>query len=163
MRPAKVTKMMMMIALAAISLSSLSAQNMKMRMNSENGGMRMGDQMAPEAPHMRMMEIPDLTDDQKNKMEDIHLKYQKQIQPLQNQIGEKEARLRTLMSEEKVNKSDVYKVVEDIGDLQTKIRKLHIDMRIEVSQILTDKQKVFMNDGPGIGPMGDGMRHRMQN
>ena len=163
MRPAKVTKMLMMIALAAISLSPLSAQNMKMRMNSENDGMRMGDQMAPEAPRMRMMEIPDLTDDQKNKMEDIHLKYQKQIQQLQNQIGEKEARLRTLMSEEKVNKSDVYKVVEDIGDLQTKIRKLHIDMRIEIGQILTDKQKVFMNDGPGFGPMGDGMRHRMQN
>lgn len=163
MRPVKVTKMMIMIALAAITVTPLSAQNMKMRMNSETRGMKMGEGMAPEAPRMRMMEIPDLTDDQKNKMEDIHLKYQKQIQPLQNQIGEKEARLKTLMSEEKVNKSDVYKLVDDIGDLQTKIRKLHIDMRIEVSQILTDKQKVFFNDEPGFGPMGGGMRHRMMN
>lgn len=99
--------------------------------------------------------IPDLTDEQKEQMENLHVGHLKAVQPLQNEIGEKQARLRTLQTADKVNISEINKVIEDIGQLRIKIMKSKAAHHQEIRSLLTDEQRVFFDahrpshDGPG--------------
>lgn len=117
------------------------------------------DQMPGRGMMDQRMEIPDLTDAQKSKIEDLDLKYAKLTKPVSDQLEEKQVKFHNVMTSENINKSDAYKLTEEMADLHLKMRKLHIDKRIEMSQILTEKQRMFLNSkrdhrrgfGPGMG------------
>ncbi len=99
-------------------------------------------------PHHKPM-IPDLTDEQKEKIEALRVDHLAKIQPLKNEMGEKRARLRTLVTAEKVNMSDVNKLIDGIGTLRTKMMKLQVQHRQDIRSLLTDKQRViFDSHGP---------------
>ncbi|MBN2620496.1 Spy/CpxP family protein refolding chaperone [candidate division WOR-3 bacterium] len=89
--------------------------------------------------------IPDLTDAQKEQMQNLHMELLRAMKPLQNEIGEKEARLHTLQSADKVNMSEINKVIEDIGQLRTKIMKLNVAHHQEIRSLLTEEQRVFFD------------------
>lgn len=91
------------------------------------------------------MMIPDLTDSQKDKMETLRLDHMKAIQPLHNEIGEKQARLRTLQTADKVSMPEIDKVIEDIGQTRTEIMKLKAAHHQEIRSLLTDEQRVFFD------------------
>ena len=89
--------------------------------------------------------IPDLTDSQKEKMKSLHVDHMQAIQPLQNEIGEMQARLRTLQTADKVNMSEIYEVIEDIGQIRNEMMKLQAAQHQEIRSLLTDEQRVFFD------------------
>ena len=71
--------------------------------------------------HMPM--IPDMTEEQKEQIEESRTEHLKVILPLKNQLMEKEARLHTLSTSEKVNMKEINDIIEDIGAIKTKMMK----------------------------------------
>jgi len=110
--------------------------------------------------------IPNLTADQKAKIEISRVKHIKEVTPLRNELAEKKAHLRTLNSVEKPDINAINKTIDEISVLQSKIMKSNASHRIEVASNLTDEQKVFFNSRQGKmknGKRGYGMRNGMGN
>lgn len=107
--------------------------------------------------------IPNLTADQKTKIEALRVKHIKEVTPLKNELAEKKAHLTTLESAEKPDKDAINKTIDEISALHGKIMKLSVNHRLDVASNLTDEQKVFFNSHRGghMG-MGDGMGKGMK-
>ena len=99
--------------------------------------------------------IPDLTDEQKEQIKDIHVESMEDMLALKNKIGEKTARLHTLQTAAKANMSEINKTIEEIGKLRTEMMKLKAASHQKIRSLLTDEQRVFFDvhhqphDGPG--------------
>jgi len=105
-------------------------------------------------------EIPNLTAEQKTKIQALRVVHQKEVTPLKNELAEKKAHLKTLESAEKTDKDAINKTIDEISSLQAKIMKSNASHRIEVASNLTDEQKVFFNahrEKRGDGQRGKGM------
>lgn len=100
----------------------------------------------------RMLPLPDLTETQINEIEKIHLKTMKDILPLQNQIGEKEARLRTITTQENPDRNEINNLIDEIGAIMTSIRKTEMNSRLDIRSNLTDKQKIIFDTMPPAPP-----------
>lgn len=111
-------------------------------------------------PRDRRMMIPDLTEAQKEQMKELRVELMKAVQPLRNQMGEMKARLRTLSTSDKVNMTEINRVIDDIGKMRTQMMKLRVQHRQDVRKLLTEEQRVFFDvhkpshrDGPShAGP-----------
>jgi len=120
----------------------------------EQGPGREGMHGCRMSKHKRMM--PDLTEEQQEKIKALRVKHMEALKPLRNELGEKKARLRTLTTSDKVNMSEINKVIEDIGRMKTEMMKLKEQHRQEVRRLLTDEQRVMFD---AHQPMHDGPRH----
>lgn len=98
------------------------------------------NQKGPRGPH-----IPNLTEEQKKQMHSFKLSLEKASLPIKNQVGEKEARLKTLVTAEAYNEKAVNNVIEEIGDLRTKLMKLKVGNGEKIKSILTEEQLVIFN------------------
>lgn len=110
--------------------------------------------------------IPNLTAEQKTKIQALRVKHQKEVTPLKNELAEKRAHLHTLNSVEKPDINAINKTIDEMSALQTKIMKSNASHRIEIASNLTEEQKVFFNSHQGKmnrGKRGHGMRHGMGN
>ena len=92
--------------------------------------------------------IPDLTDDQKESIKSIKLEGMKDMQPLENKIGEKEARLKTLSTEETINYKEVDATINEIYTLKADIVKKQIRSRQKIKELLTEEQRVIFDKMP---------------
>ncbi len=99
--------------------------------------------------------IPDLTEAQKEKMKALRIEHMKIVQQLRNQLGEKEARLRTLSTSDKVDMSEINRVIEEMGAMRTQLMKSMAQHRQKIRELLTDEQRVIFDahqpphhDGP---------------
>ncbi len=103
--------------------------------------------------------IPNLTADQKTKIDGLKTKHIKEVTPIQNELAEKRAHLNTLESVDKPDMSEINKTIDEISTLDAKLMKLRVSHKIEVASLLTDEQKVAFNAHHKNG-MGnhDGMR-----
>ena len=114
-----------------------------------------------EMRHGMMDRIPDLTDDQKEKIRGLRTETQKQVLPLKNEIGEKEARLKTLTTAEQADMKSINQVIEEIGDLKIEIAKLKAATHQKVRAELTEDQRLFLDTHMGKRHMRQGKRmHR---
>ena len=93
--------------------------------------------------------IPDLSDQQKEQMRKLRLALEEKTLPLRNQLGEKEAHLRTLMSARAPDADAVGKTAEEIGDLRTQIFKAEVLGDLNVRGLLTEDQKASLDAAPG--------------
>ncbi len=101
--------------------------------------------------------LPNVTEDQRVKITDLHTKMLKTIQPLQNQVGEKRAKIRTLKQQDNPNLDEINKLIDEVSDLHVKIEKERVKFYTDVRKLLTDEQKVAMDRGPrGKGGQGCG-------
>jgi len=96
--------------------------------------------------------IPDLTKDQETSLKQLRLKSGKEILPLQNQIGELEAKLRTLVSDDNADLAQINPIVDQIAGLRAKIEKIHIKERIDTRKLLTEEQRLEFDRQPGKLP-----------
>lgn len=92
-----------------------------------------------------MMMIPDLTPEQAEQMKSMRVEHLKEMQSLRNQMAEKKARLRTLSTADKVNMTEINKVIDDIGKMQTQMMKMKEQHRQDVRKMLTDDQRIFFD------------------
>jgi Spy/CpxP family protein refolding chaperone len=107
-------------------------------------------QMEERGPKKPM--IPNLSEEQKEQIKEFRLAAEKSALPLKNQVGEKEARLKTLTTAEVYDAKSTDKVIEEIGKLRTDLLKLKVATEQKVKGILTDEQLAFVNShGPGKG------------
>jgi len=103
-----------------------------------------------------MCKIPNLTEDQQKKISDLKVKHLKEVTPLRNELNEKQAHLQTLVSAEKQEVDAINKTIDEIASVKAKLMKKRVAHRAEVSQLLTDDQKVYFNSRAGKGGQGNG-------
>lgn len=109
-----------------------------------------------------MMMIPDLTEQQKEQMKALRVEHMKEMQPLRNQLEEKKARLNTLTTSDQVNMSEVNKVIDEIGKIQTQMMKLKEQHRQDVRKLLNSDQRVIFDSHRPMrheGPQHKAMPH----
>ncbi|MEQ9301494.1 MAG: periplasmic heavy metal sensor [Cyclobacteriaceae bacterium] len=145
------------LLLAALLVAGMSTINLQAQPHKHNRG-EQSERHGPE----RMMERLDMTDDQKAEAEQLHLRMRKAILPIENEIGEKAARLKTLMSGGAANEDAIYDVIEEIGMLEISMKKERASTRLAVRELLTEDQQIKFDQMPlkhsrrGGGP---GSRH----
>ena len=106
----------------------------------QQGQMRRGPQT--------MLAKLDLSEDQKEQIKGIMLEGKQESLPLENQLREKRARLRTLSSGDTYDVAALNKVADEMGDLQASIHKIHIAKKGEIRSLLNDEQKIKFDTMP---------------
>lgn len=86
--------------------------------------------------------IPNLTDEQKKKIEQLQVSHLKEIQPLKDQMIEKRAHLRTLRNAG-ASEQDINKTIDEITSLENQIMKKCEAHYKAISSLLNDDQKVY--------------------
>ena len=104
----------------------------------------------------RFMNIPDLTEEQKDKLKSIHVGVQEDLLPIRNQINEKEAVLLTLQSADKPDMKAINSKIDEIGGLKSDIAKRRALAHQDIRKELNDEQRLFFdtefqNRGNGNG------------
>lgn len=138
-------------ALLIIAGSAFAQPPMMEQKGAEEQGMR-GCKMSE---HRGM--IPGLSEEQLERIKTLRTEHMKALQPLRNQLGEKKARLRTLTTADKVNMTEVNKVIDDIGNMHTQIMKLKEQYRQEIRKMLNDEQRLLFDSHQ---PPHDGSPHK---
>ena len=82
----------------------------------------------------------ELAGEQEKQMKTLRLEQYKVMKPLKSKMAELKARERTLLSEEDVDMKSIHKVIDDQTALTNKMRKLQVEHRVAVREILTDEQ-----------------------
>ena len=108
---------------------------------------QMGDQRhrAEMRQHRNDFNMPDLTEEQKSQMKDLRFQMQKIILPLQNQIGEYDAKMKTLTTAEQADMKAINKVIDNKTDVLAKMMKLKAENHQKIRAILTDEQRVIFD------------------
>ena len=104
----------------------------------------------------------ELTDAQKEAFKQSRLAMQKQLQPIQNELGEAEAHQKTLMSAEKPDLAAINKNIEKIGSLKVEMAKIKTKNRLDMRAQLTEEQRLKFDAAKGHMRGGEGMRHNMK-
>lgn len=103
--------------------------------------------------------LPDLTDDQAEQIKELRLAHYKEVQPLRDQMSELAVRHRNLVRAEKPDTKAINAGIDERTDVMNKLMKKQAEFRIEFRNLLTDEQKMKLdNSGRGFG-MRKGMRH----
>ena len=143
MKAIKSKHIMMFIAASLILTASAFAQ--PGRMHSEG----MGKQCMHGKEHKgHMSMIPDMTEQQKEQMEELRTEHLKVMLPLKNQLTEKHARLNTLSTVENVDMKKINKTIDEIGEIKTKMMKEHASHRQEIRKLLTEDQRLVFDMHP---------------
>ena len=107
---------------------------------------------SPGPPMEKGEGIAGLNEEQKKKMKEIHLRTEKDLMPLQNQVAEKRAHLKTLSTSDKPNMEEVNKTIDEMMVLKGSILKKEAASRQEIRSMLTDEQRIrFDKKKPGRG------------
>jgi Spy/CpxP family protein refolding chaperone len=156
------TKVLMFVAVMSISVAlvaqpagwnqkkSFREADRTVRMNNEQRGMANG---------------LNLTAEQKNAFKQSILAMQKQLQPIRNELGEAEARQKTLTTAEKPDLTAINKNIEKIGALKVEMAKIQAKYRLDIRAQLTDEQrlKFDMHRGKMDRAGGPGaMQHKLR-
>jgi len=97
------------------------------------------------SPNPAMMDQLNLTDDQKSKIDEIKLASGKNSLQRQNKINELEAQLTSAITQDKVDKSKVNSLIDEIGKLRTENRKARMDDHLKIRELLTDNQRIIFD------------------
>jgi len=140
-----------LLILAFIMIASITSQAQRPGRNCPNGPGR-----AP-ACH-----IPDLTDQQQSTIDSLTVIHLKEMKTLRNEMGEKEARLKTLTSADNADMAAINKSIDEISVLKANMAKKREAHRQSVRGMLNEKQRLYFDThhgshgGAGYGPHGKG-------
>lgn len=98
--------------------------------------------------------IPNLTEEQRQKIEALQTAHWKAVKPLQDELLEKQARLRTLCTADRVDRKALDSHIEAMGALQTRIRKNRTNFIQDVRGLLDENQRIWMDRRQGFGRGG---------
>jgi Spy/CpxP family protein refolding chaperone len=143
MKAIKSKHMMMLIIASLILTGSAFAQQGKMHAE----GMEK-QHMSGMGHEKHMPMIPDMTEQQKEQMEQLRTEHLKIMLPLQNQLQEKKAQLHTLSTAEKVNMNVINKKIEEIGELKIKLMKEREAHCQDIRKLLTEEQRLMFDMHP---------------
>jgi len=92
--------------------------------------------------------LPDLTDGQKAKIEEIWLAHQKEIQPHQLQMQKMRIELHELMIVEKPDLKKIHTKQEEMSKARLEMQKKGVAHRLAVRELLTEKQRIIFDKHP---------------
>jgi Spy/CpxP family protein refolding chaperone len=97
--------------------------------------------------------IPDLTEAQQAQIEKLRTAHMKDVLPLKNELGEREAKLKTLMSSTNPDMNAINAEIEKIGQIKIEMHKKKALHQQDVRKVLTEEQRVMfdMHSGKGMG------------
>lgn len=104
--------------------------------------------------------IPNLSDEQKSKIEALLIPHQKQMQALHNKMGELKARHLTLETAEKADMKAINANIDEITKVQNQLMKAKAEHQQQIRNLLTDEQKLWFDQKGNRhkGKKGDGTR-----
>ncbi|MDZ7741354.1 MAG: Spy/CpxP family protein refolding chaperone [Bacteroidota bacterium] len=103
------------------------------------------------------MNLPDLSEEQMEKIEKIKTDFMKENLPLKNEMDIKRAELKALSTGDEADPGAINKKIDEIAALQAKMMKKHAAHRQDIRKLLNDEQKLmFDQHGKRFG-MGMGM------
>jgi Spy/CpxP family protein refolding chaperone len=91
--------------------------------------------------HEMMAKGLNLSDEQKSKMADLRLAFQKEILPLRTELQGKITEIRLLKTEDQPNINKIDQAIEQAEKIRTKIQKARVRHQLEVRKILTPEQQ----------------------
>ncbi|MFT3740577.1 MAG: Spy/CpxP family protein refolding chaperone [Breznakibacter sp.] len=134
------TKMMILTTVLGILVCSFTTnaqmRNEKDYVQEKGHGVQMGK---------TTNEIPNLTDEQKSKIEALRVPYQKQIQVFQNKMGELKAHQRTLETADKADLKSINANIDEITKVQNQLLKTQAEHHQQIRGLLTDEQKLWFD------------------
>lgn len=98
-----------------------------------------------EAPVMPQLDLPDLSNDQREKIRLSDIEHLKTMTPLRNQVSEKKARLQTVLTTSPYDAKSSDLVVEELGKIETMIMKEMIRHDQALRNLLTPDQQVIFD------------------
>ena len=101
--------------------------------------------------------IPDLTEEQQKKIDDLRVDHQKKMLNNRNLMQEKKAKLNTLRTAEKADMNAINKIIDEMGTLHTQMMKDREAHRQTVRGLLNEKQRLFYDTHKGRGFKAKGM------
>gem|GEM_PF-435418 len=146
-----------MLLLAGVMTVGMNAQPRKglgYGSNQRTGGGAGFDENGP--GRMAFCSQMDLTDAQQEQLKTLRLEHYKAIQPLRSKMIELKARERTLILEDNADMKALNSVIDEQSDLNNKISKLRVEHRVKVRSLLTDEQKMLMDQRRSSGVYGKG-------
>ena len=101
-----------------------------------------------EAPGMPKLDLPDLSNDQREKIRLSDLDQMKTMTPLHNQVREKKARLQTVLTTAPFDAKSADQVAEELGKIETAILKEMIRHDQALRNLLTPEQQIIFDSRP---------------
>lgn len=110
------------------------------------------DKNPPPPPgHMdRYMTLPGLTEEQRSQIHLLMVDNGKAILPLQNKIGELEAKLRTLVTAENADMDKINSTIDEISSVKASIAKLQESMNQKIRKMLNAEQRLVLDSRPPV-------------
>ncbi len=121
------------LVLLSVNPAAVAQKRCQQKNNSADRG--------PEGPCM-YKGIPDLTEVQDAKINELKTAHMKEMLKYRNQLDEKHAGLKTLQTAETVDMNKIYKVIEEIGSIEIDMAKSRAGMHQDIREILNDDQRV---------------------
>ena len=109
--------------------------------------------------HNRISAVLDLSDEQKEKIQDLRSNHQKEMMYSRNLLNEKNARLKTLLSAPDNDEKAINSVIDEISSMKGDLMKNQISNREEIKGVLTPDQlqkfealgkRLHQRRGPGL-------------
>ena len=97
---------------------------------------------------MLQPDVPDLSNDQREKIRLQELEHMKTMMPLHNQVREKRARLQTILTTSPFDAKTADLVVDELGKTETAILMESIRHDQALRNILTPDQQVIFDSRP---------------
>lgn len=107
-------------------------------------------------------QIPDLTEEQEAKINDLRLEKTKEMTTFRNQMNELRAKKQTLMTSDNSDSKEINGVIDQMTDIHNKMMKTSAKHHQDVRSLLTDEQKIIFDSRPMRGH-GQGQGHGMRN
>ena len=107
--------------------------------------------------------IPDLTDEQKEQIKELRVAHLQDVQPLHNELNINRAKLDALMTETSPDLNEINALIEANGQIRTDLQKKAAAHRLEIKDLLTDEQKLFLDTHRGRGRMNPQAHRRSRN
>ncbi len=98
--------------------------------------------------------ITDLTDVQKQKIDELCLAHKKDMTGTKNQIDEKRAHLKTLQAADKADMTAINKTIDEISALNAEQMKKGAAAKQSIRALLTDNQKIIFDANASKGGAG---------
>ncbi|MGQ9852026.1 MAG: Spy/CpxP family protein refolding chaperone [Candidatus Oleimicrobiaceae bacterium] len=88
--------------------------------------------------------IPNLTDEQKQKIEGLQKAFLKEIQPLRNQLRSERFALMSLKTANNPDQKAINAKIDALAKLRAEIEKKQVAHRLQIRSLLTDEQRAAM-------------------
>ncbi len=115
------------------------------------------DQHKGEQFRGRMLEKLNLTDEQKDKIQQLGIENQKKMIDLRADMEKKHLAMKELTQSGNYSRSDFLNIVKEISLARDQIANAKANHRMDVYELLNDEQKKIFNEMPMMrGPQGEG-------